>query len=660
MIKKIKKLIYVLLVFFFTFCLFPQGKSDLTLELLNIEVVEVLKIISQKNGNNIVINPNVKGRVTLFLNKVSYEQALQAVLESASLAYVDDNGIMKIMPDAEYEKLTGYSFYDRQKKQIINIKYSNASDIAAKIVKIEPKAIVVVDETTNSILIKSSDKTISELKKIVEELDKEILTLSCHLKYLDEKQAENLIKLIISPKGAYFLNPNNKEVIIKDYEENSNVIMNLLKKHDVPGDVETRTYELNYAKFDVMEKKLKELLTKDVGQVLTDERTNKIIITDLKDKFEKIELLIENYDVKDRQVLIEAKIVQVLLNDSFQWGINWQTVIDSLSNNNLGLRITSAYDVADELITAAGFADSALKNDTISEDTIDKTTSTVNTFDKSLSTDEKGISKSTSESKTQSNESITLTSGVSEKTPFNTNVSYPGGMGTRIVAVGSVNGKQFEGVLNALKSLGETKVLSSPRIITLNNQEAKILVASKEAYVTSTTVTPGSGPSTTSENVTFMDVGITLSVTPLINKEDFITLNVKPSVSSVTETLQTASGNKIPIVSTQEVESKVQIKNGTTIVLGGIHEQYRYDFKSSLPILGDIPIIGYLFRKIEKRIRNSELVIFITPRIITGEKNFYELENKEMNILGSNMENYIVEQEVIDKAIEFEKNESNQ
>lgn len=633
-----------------------EQKSDLiSLELKNIDAVEVIKILSRKGKINVIIGNNVRGRITMFLNDIKIRDALLAVFESTQLAYVEENGIMKIMPTNEYETIYGRQFYDKKTLTVIPLQNAVATEVASAITKLSPKSIIIIDDRTNSLLIKETDSNIAIIKNAILQMDKKIVSENYKVKYLTQKQIEDLMKIVLSKKGVFYFNAKINQVIIQDFPENVQKIITLLKSHDIKTQIITKIYELDYAKFDIIEAKLKTIITPEIGSVVSDERTNKILVSDLEVNFLKIDKLITAYDRKDREVLIEAKIVQVLLNDTFQWGINWQTVIKQINNSNIGLKIMDAYDFSGNVASGTEFAQSIDAINAVPgllKAGSDDTTTTITT-DKS----EDGISKPTSTTKTSIQRTIKTTDEVvpvdaTKITPFNNNIVYPSDGGARIVALGTLGGNQFEGVLNALKMVGNTKVLSSPRIITLNNEPAKIHVGTKQAYATSTTVSPGTGPVTSAENVTFIDVGISLEVTPIINKENYITMKVKPSVSSVNSSVKTSSGNSIPIVSTQEVESKIQVKDGTTIVLGGLHEQTNDKEQRRLPFLGAIPIIGLLFKKINNVAKNSELVMFLTPHIMTGDKSFYEEIDKKF--VSNNITDFLKEQKVYEKAYEHE------
>lgn len=173
-----------------------------------------------------------------------------------------------------------------------------------------------------------------------------------------------------------------------------------------------------------------------------------------------------------------------------------------------------------------------------------------------------------------------------------------------------------------LNTLGDTKVLSQPRIAVTNNQEATILVGERQAYVTGTT--SQSGESTiTSDTVEFIDVGVKLKVVPTINRDGFITMKIKPEVSEVVDTLTTGSEDEprsiIPIVSTSEAETTIKVKDGTTLFIAGLRKNEAIDRREGIPFLQRIPLLGALLSNRDNDNHVTEIIIFITPYIITGE-----------------------------------------
>ena len=260
---------------------------------------------------------------------------------------------------------------------------------------------------------------------------------------------------------------------------------------------------------------------------------------------EEIKNIISAFDQKDKQVLIEAKIVQIVLSDEFKLGIDWQAIL----RNYEELTFTSDFDV-------------------------------LSAVDKSGK-----------------------------------------------VSVGTIDNSNYEIVLQALSTVGVTDILSSPSITAVNNQEAKILVGSTEPYVTSTTTTPSSGPVTTAESVNFIDVGVKLYVTPTIHQDGFVTLKIKPEVSTVTDTLETSNNNTIPIVETSEAETTVLVKDGITIVIGGLIKEEKTKTTKKVPFLGDIPLINIAFKSENDSVSKTELVIFLTPHIVSGDANHVAMKS---------------------------------
>jgi MSHA type pilus biogenesis protein MshL len=198
-----------------------------------------------------------------------------------------------------------------------------------------------------------------------------------------------------------------------------------------------------------------------------------------------------------------------------------------------------------------------------------------------------------------------------------------------IMATNLPNQDSYDATLTLLKTVGDTKLLSSPRITAINNQEAKILVGTREAYVTNT-VTQGQTTTTTAENVTFLDVGVQLTVLPIINEDGYVTMKIKPEVSSVARYLTTSDKNQIPIVDTTTAETTVMVKDGTTIIIGGLIKDETVRTTKKVPLLGDIPLLGIAFRQVKEEKEKTELVVFLTPHIVTGDKDMPAWEDKQI------------------------------
>jgi len=221
---------------------------------------------------------------------------------------------------------------------------------------------------------------------------------------------------------------------------------------------------------------------------------------------------------------------------------------------------------------------------------------------------------------------------------FRVSAPFAGVTGTTKLSIGTVGATvgekgQYKAVLDALRTLGDTKILSSPRIMVVAGQEAKILVGSKEAYLTSSTTQVGDSASTT-ETVNFVDVGIKLFVTPEISREGFITMKIRPEVSSsqYVDFGTATSPKKIPIVTTSEAETTVVVNDGTTIIIGGLRKDEKSETVKKIPILGDIPLLGKLAQNVSREIKTTDLVILLTPHLVSGQNSltdFSEIKPKD-------------------------------
>lgn len=292
----------------------------------------------------------------------------------------------------------------------------------------------------------------------------------------------------------------------------------------------------------------------------------------------------------DRQVILEAKILEVQLNDSFQSGINWASFASfaGIDNNRAAVGF----------LAPGTSLSSAAKSNTL--------TTTVPT--------------------TNPNTGATGNSVITANTSLD--MSVAGG------AAGSLFGLAFQtnnfaALISFLETQGNVHVLSSPRIATLNNQKAVLKVGKDEFFVTnisSTTSTTGS-TSTITPSVTVQPFfsGVALDVTPQIDDEGNIILHVHPSVSNVTTVdkplnLGTAGSFSLPLASStvSETDSVVRGRDGQIVAIGGLMRQASTSERSQIPGVGDVPVLGGLFRNNNQISQKRELVILLKPTIVQG------------------------------------------
>ncbi|MFQ5637221.1 MAG: secretin N-terminal domain-containing protein [bacterium] len=187
--------------------------------------------------------------------------------------------------------------------------------------------------------------------------------------------------------------------------------------------------------------------------------------------------------------------------------------------------------------------------------------------------------------------------------------------GVRVRGTGIKSGEStISGLIEALQSVGETNLLSNPRITCLDGQEAYITVGSTVPYKTIDTREDQGGTLRTFEKVVMVEVGVKLRVTPHINDDGFITMKIKPEVSEVTSFI-----DNIPVIEKSESETTVIVKDGVTIIIGGLIKDQDIQNVKRVPLLGSIPLLGLAFRSKSTKKVKSELVILLQPQIITGD-----------------------------------------
>jgi type II secretory pathway component GspD/PulD (secretin) len=167
--------------------------------------------------------------------------------------------------------------------------------------------------------------------------------------------------------------------------------------------------------------------------------------------------------------------------------------------------------------------------------------------------------------------------------------------------------------LDLLVHNGNARVLANPKIATLNGREASILIGERVPYVVSGTVFAGGGAAPV-QQVEKEEVGIKLRITPLINPDGYITTQISPEVSSITEFKGT--NNDLPVISTRQASTTVRLKDGSSVIIGGLLSETKSSTVTKVPLLGDIPGLGFLFQHHATSLDKTDLVIEVTPHIM--------------------------------------------
>ena len=203
-----------------------------------------------------------------------------------------------------------------------------------------------------------------------------------------------------------------------------------------------------------------------------------------------------------------------------------------------------------------------------------------------------------------------------------------------------VNIKDFKGLLEAFAGQGRVNVMASPWVMAMNNEPAVMRVGTQDVYFVTTSQVDASSGQVLQTVVTPQTIneGVTLSVTPQIAADGIINMSIMPSITERTGTATSRLGDQVPIVSVRETDTLVRVREGETIVIAGLMQDRTSADTSKVPILGDVPLVGGLFRREERMKRKTDLVILLTPTVLTqdeitassaaDEQRLYEAQRK--------------------------------
>ncbi len=470
---------------------------------------------------------------------------------------------------------------------------------------------------------------------------------------------EQIFTVVLAPVGYTYVKEGN---IIK-------IVSNELLQLE-PGT--TEVFVLNNAKAADIKPTIDGLIdAAGGGKIVIDARSNALVITERPSRMKRISLIIEQLDKATDQVMIESKFVEVTDRDVRNIGVNWaslqgmqfgvggisqtfgrsrdQTFSNGTNGNtttNIGNTVTDSLTTTNGSTTnVVGPTSSSTTTNTGAVSTSTTVTSTgdlltfnpntnlptvtpvptvtnvtTNSSPASSRTNSTSSSGSTQvNSTTGSNNSVTDVINTGVNTAVSSLNSLINGGGTSRVATAVFSASDFNVIVSALKTQSNTKVMSNPTVVTLNNTEA-ILNIGQEFPVPSYNYNSERGTFEVS-GFTYKPIGIILKVTPQVNARGVIKLNLEPEVSQQngSTTFGGAGGASIPIIATRKVKTQVSLQDGFTMGIGGLITDSRDHGGTKVPVLGSIPVLGRLFSSKNVNDTSTNLLIFITAKTVTAD-----------------------------------------
>lgn len=584
-----------------------------TIDFDNVDILAFIKFISELTGKNFVVDEAVKGKVSVFSpRKISSEEAykvFESVLEIHGLTTVPSGDVIKIVPSQQAREKSietrlraeGIGPNDRVVTQIVPLKHASPDDMKKILDPLVSKASVILSyPPTGMLVITDVQSNIKRLVKIVNALDVQGVGEQMHIIPLKHAVASDTAASLNSifqlDQAARRPQATMTMRIIADDRTNSLIVLasevfaNRVREfvaildRDIPqGESKMHVYRLQYANSEDLAKVLMNLPSKDARpaaaapgqpaaipglrsklallssdvQIVSDKATNTLIITANKEDWRILEEVIRKVDVARAMVYIEALIMEVDVNKNFQLGVEWRFVKD--------FGALSGFDTG----RTAGIAGSGGGG----------TAGAYNLFP-----------------------------GTS------TAPAFPGGFSLGVLAAGITLGgivfPNIGAVMNAVQQDSSVHILSNPQLLTSDNEEATISVGKNIPYITRAERSQTNVDYTTYE---YRDVGVILTITPSINTERFVRLKVNQEVSTI---VQEESTQGLPTTLKRTAKTTIMIRDNQTIVIGGLMGDSSTSSNYQVPLLGDIPLLGWLFKTKGQRREKTNLFIFITPHII--------------------------------------------
>jgi general secretion pathway protein D len=611
-------------------------KKYVTIDFDNVDIGVLVKFVSELTGKNFIIDDKVKGKVTIISpKKIPLEDVYKvflSVLEVNGFTVVPAGNMTKIIPSVSArEKSLETRFKkdltepdDRMVTQVVSLERANPDEIKRVLDPIISKSSSVLSYPPAGILVITDYlSNIKRLQEIITALDVEGAGDQISYIPLTNASASEVVKSLMTIFQQR--RPNTTAIrVVPDSRTNSIIILAsvadtetvrklvaLMDKDAPRGESNIQVYRLQNSIAEDLAKVLNSII-KDSGasaatggaatgqkalapvvsknvQVVPDKATNTLVVMAEREDYKIIENIIKQLDVSRPMVYIEALIMEVNANKAFNIGVEWRGLKDTGSITGMD----SGKAVA---IIGSGGAGST-------------TPGGYNILD-------------------------SLTTG--------TSAAFPSGFSMGIVGAGiKIGGILFPNigaVVQAYKTDSEVSILSTPQLMTLDNEEAEINVGSNVPYITRQDSTATSSTYPVNYNTyEYKDVGVVLNITPHINEENFIRLKISQQVTKVTS----ASTSATPTTLKRTAKTTVVVKDNETIVIGGLVGDSTQDNTYKVPLLGDIPLLGWLFKTNSTSREKTNLYVFLTPHIVRTQKNAANLYQEKRETMGEVVEGII-------------------
>ena len=596
-----------------------EPESGLTLDFKDADIHALIKYISEATGRNFITDPTVKGKVTVYSPvKISPDEAFEtfvSILRVQGYAVQKSGSAYKIVPlkeglgqgeDAAVGRKMG-SELETVVTQIVPLKVGVAAELAKILPSLLGKDYAISAYTpSNTLALTAPAPNVAKAMAFLEQVeasDTAGTSATLGLQYGDSKTLAATLAKILKSRDEEYAKKGRPTVSLVLADERTNSLLiygdpeaigmarDAVGSLDIPtpkGKGDVHLISLSNAKAEDLaqvintlverqraagteDQKPDTVLSKDI-KVVADKSTNSLVVTARPDEFEALSNIVAKLDVVRKQVFIEALIMEVSSEASFSFGINW-----AIGGNTGDAAIVGGVSLNGGAVSL---------------------------------------------SSSGANKTVSLPAGVSI-----------GAILKDAITVGNTS-YNIQSILNAVRGNSDVDVLATPQLLTLDNEEASVEVVDNIPFTKESTTRNDND--FTTQSMDYKDVGVKLKITPRISDDGSLRLEVEQEVSRVTQGLITlTNGDQLVAPTTRKrlVKTTILLQDSQTAVIGGLLDDQKTYNQSEVPGLGSIPGLGWLFKSRNKKSTQTNLFIFITPKVIRNAAASADLTREKQLVL---------------------------
>ena len=574
--------------------------------ILNYEDVDIKKVsqdIARFSKKTIILDPRVKGKITIYSNaNLNSEQVWDVYLRTIQVngfSTIEQDGFLRVVPENEATRDNTIDVSDGSfETAVIPLVNRSSEEILPMIKPITGRQSHLSSITSiNSILLVDRVSNVSRVKSLLADLDKNNAAQISIIK-LDNMSSIEAVRILDKLKTQN--NPTINQFVAIPFTSSNSVILSANKlitqnvkstlealDKDAIADDSTDVIYLKFAKADELAAILNSISSTFISDtegkktiITHHEKTNSIIVSSAEENLKSIKNIIAKLDIRRAQVLVEAIVVD--LSESAAKKLGVEAIYTGDDDSSIPIGVTRFSGTGPDLLAIAGASDD--------EQDVTLTTTAVS--------------------------SLLNTQGL-------------------VAGFGDMESGEnnFVGILNAIASDTDSNILSTPSILAMDNEPARLFIGQEIPITTGESLgTNNSNPFRTTSR---QEVGIELEITPQINEGSSVILNIKQGVSGVAGVAE--SGFDL-ITNKREIETTVLVDNNQIIVLGGLIDEDKQEVVSKVPVLGSIPLVGRLFQSSSTSSVKKNLMVFLKPKILIDSEAVNDISLEKYNYIKAQQE----------------------